>query len=234
MQLFYAPDISGNQYTLDKEESTHCVKVLRMREGQSIFLTNGEGTFFKAKIVLADPRACFLEIEETIENYGKRPFYLHIAIAPPKNTARLEWFLEKAVEMGIDEITPLVCEHSEREKLNFDRLNKIILSAMKQSLKTYLPKLNESTKYTDFLKTDFLGQKLIAHCEGEERNPLKRVYWENEDVLIVIGPEGDFSRKEIEQSLEAGFVPITLGNSRLRTETAALYSCMAIHLLNDN
>ncbi len=233
MQLFYTPDITASTYRLGKEESAHCVRVLRLKEGSRIHLTDGRGNLFLAQLLSADPKECIAEIIETIPEYGKRNFYLHIAIAPTKNIDRFEWFLEKATEIGIDEITPVFCEHSERNIIKPERLHKIITSAVKQSLKAYHPVLNEAVKFNQWLTTDFNGKKFIAHCEEEEKKSLQSACQKGENALILIGPEGDFSIAEIKKAIEYKFQPISLGNSRLRTETAGIVACHTINLLNE-
>lgn len=233
MQLFYCPDINPNQiYTLDKEESQHCVKVLRLKENDTLFVTDGQGNLYKAEIVEALPRSCSVRIIETQAEYGKRDYYLHIAIAPTKNIARIEWFLEKATEMGIDEITPIICDHSEREIVKNERLEKIIVSAMKQSLKAYLPKLNEAIPIKQLIQNSKEEKKLICYCQDDDRKKIQDIYKPKESVLIIIGPEGDFSEKEVQEALNNNFQKITLGKERLRTETAGLYAVQSIHFLN--
>lgn len=233
MHLFYTPNIQSSQYVLDKEESTHCVRVLRLTEGNVIHLTDGKGNLFKAKLVSTSIKECIVEIIETFPDYCKLNFELHIAIAPTKNIDRFEWFLEKATEIGISQITPIICEHSERTIVKPDRLKKIITSAVKQSLKAYHPVLNETIKFKDFLKKDFKDNKFIAHCENEEKQSLQDVYQKANNALILIGPEGDFSVNEINAALEKKFLPVSLGNSRLRTETAGLVACHTINLINE-
>ena len=233
MQLFYCPDINPNQiYTLGKEESQHCVKVLRLKENDTLYLTDGQGNLYKAEIVEAMPRSCSVRIIETQAEYGKRDYYFHVAIAPTKNIARIEWFLEKATEMGIDEITPIICDHSEREIVKNERLEKIIVSAMKQSLKAYLPKLNEAIPIKQLIQNAKEEQKLICYCQDDDRKKIQDIYKPKESVLIIIGPEGDFSEKEVQEAINNNFQKITLGKERLRTETAGLYAVQSIHFLN--
>ena len=233
MQLFYCPDINPNQiYTLGKEESQHCVKVLRLKENDTLYLTDGLGNLYKAEIVEAMPRSCSVKIIETQAEYSKRDYYLHVAIAPTKNIARIEWFLEKATEMGIDEITPIICDHSEREIVKNERLEKIIVSAMKQSLKAYLPKLNEAIPIKQLILNAKEENKLICYCQDDDRKKIQDIYKPKESVLIIIGPEGDFSEKEVKEALNNNFQKITLGKERLRTETAGLYAVQSIHFLN--
>lgn len=196
-------------------------------------LIDGKGGFYTAKIVEPNSKKCTVEIVETKKEYEKRNHRLHIAIAPTKNNDRLEWFLEKATEIGIDEITPIVCEHSERKVIKPERLEKILVSAMKQSIKAYKPQLNDLVRYTDFIKRPFAGEKFIAHCEDDNKSYLKNKYTVGRDVLILIGPEGDFSRQEIDEARQNNFTEISLGNSRLRTETAGVVACHTINLFNE-
>lgn len=233
MQLFYTPDITSNIYSLQEEEVRHCLKVLRLQKGDVIHLTDGKGTLYKAQISHIDKNSCNVEVIESQEEYGKRNHYLHIAIAPTKNSDRLEWFLEKATEIGIDEITPIICERSVKEKLRTDRLHKIVTSAVKQSLKTYHPQLNDAVFSKDFIKKEFDGTKMIAYCNDENVKYLSQVYKPTQKALVLIGPEGDFTTSEIELALQNKFIPIGLGKSRLRTETAAMYACTVINSLNE-
>jgi 16S rRNA (uracil1498-N3)-methyltransferase len=232
MQLFYTPNTITDSYTLNIEESAHCIRVLRLREGDEIFLTDGKGGLFKSVIISDDSKHCTVKIIETSHDYGKRNYFLHIAIAPTKNIDRVEWFLEKATEIGVDEITPLICEHSERRSVNAERLNKIITSAMKQSLKAYLPKLNKETKFEEFIKQQLPFSKYIGYCSDDTKK-LKDFYKCGNDAVILIGPEGDFSETEVMKAKENNFIPVNLGNSRYRTETAALVACHTINLMND-
>lgn len=232
MQYFIADNLESDYYTLSAEESKHCVKVLRMGAGSELLLTDGQGQLCKGRIISANPKECEVEIVERTLTPA-RPFRLHIAVAPTKNTARIEWFIEKAVEMGIDEITLLICEHSEREKQNVERLQKIIDSAMKQSLKTYRPQLNGPLPIMDFLHNANEEYKMVCYCSGDERHTMHQTYTAGHDAVVLIGPEGDFSKEEISTALELGFQPVTLGTCRLRTETAALYATTAINFMNE-
>jgi len=233
MHLFYTPDLSGINYTLDETESKHCTRVLRLTNHDIIHLIDGKGGFFKAQIIDPNPKRCVVEIIESKKEFGKRNHYLHIAIAPTKNMDRFEWFVEKATEIGIDEITPLLCEHSERKVVKTDRLEKIAISAMKQSLKAYKPIINELTNIFDLVNKDFNGEKFIAHCEENHKNLLKSTYTKDKGTLILIGPEGDFSSEEIKIALNNQFTEISLGESRLRTETAGIVACHTINLINE-
>lgn len=255
MHLFYTPDIQltslsegerlreGHTYTLSEEESKHCIRVLRLALGDKIQLIDGKGGWYGAEIIDDNPKRCSVKIFETKKELGKRNWQLHIAIAPTKNMDRLEWFVEKATEMGIDEITLIDCKNSERSIVKTERLNKVAISAIKQSLKAYLPKVNELTFFNKFIASakEFKGEKFIAHClslhsgdEGRLRSShIKKLYAPKQNVLVLIGPEGDFTTDEVKLALENGFKEISLGESRLRTETAALYACAALNILNE-
>jgi len=233
MHIFYTPDISGKTYTLDETESKHCVRVLRLAKGDEITLVDGRGGFFTAEIADPNPKRCAVNVVKSEMNFGLRNFQVHIAIAPTKNIERIEWFLEKATEIGIDRVTPLLCHHSERKEIKNDRLEKVMISGMKQSLKAYLPRLDGMTRFSDFIRLPFSGQKFIAHCEEQHRELLKNLVKSGESYLILIGPEGDFSPDEIEMAIQAGFQPVSLGESRLRTETAGVVACHTFNLLND-
>ena len=235
MQLFYYPDISENtkQVVFSKEESRHISKVLRKTVGDVLHLTNGKGWLFEAKIIGSDVKNCSAEIiSKTLQ--PKRNYCLHLAVAPTKMNDRYEWFLEKSTEIGIDEITPIICEHSERKAIKEDRFEKILQAAMKQSFNCYLPKLNAAIPYKEFIGRDFNGQCFIAHCEETARKSLKQELISKLDVTILIGPEGDFSNKEIEMAVKNGFVPVTLGETRLRTETAAIVACHSVAFVNES
>ncbi|MBL7969941.1 MAG: 16S rRNA (uracil(1498)-N(3))-methyltransferase [Prolixibacteraceae bacterium] len=233
MHIFYTPELSGSQYTLDETESKHCVRVLRLEKGDQIILVDGRGGYFTAEITDPNPKRCSVKIIRSELNFGLRKFQVHMAIAPTKNIERIEWFLEKATEIGLDRVIPLLCRHSERKEIKAERLEKVMVSAMKQSLKAYLPRLDELTKFKDLISQPFDGQKFIAHCEEQHRDLLKDLVLPNQSYLILIGPEGDFSSEEIEMALSAGFRPVSLGNSRLRTETAGLVACHTFNLLNE-
>jgi 16S rRNA (uracil1498-N3)-methyltransferase len=230
MQLFYL-EHPEKEIILSAEESKHATKVLRKKEGDILNFTDGKGAFYKAEITVADTRKCRLEIVSTEQKPKQHNYHLHIAIAPTKNMDRYEWFLEKATEIGIDEITPIICSHSERKILKTERCNRILLSAMKQSLKFHLPKLNEAITLKDFLKQDFKGNKYIAHCEDGEKTEL-RTQEKAAKSIILIGPEGDFSPNEIEMALQNQFKAVSLGISRLRTETAGLVAVNTINIKN--
>ena len=233
MHIFYTPDILTNSYQLSEEESKHCIKVLRLRMNDEVNLVDGKGGFYLAKITDDHPKKTILNILDHKKEYGKRNHYLHIAIAPTKNIERFEWFLEKATEIGVHEITPIICDHSERKVTNNERFDKILLTAMKQSNELYLPKLNPATTFKEFIKLKNEGVKLIAHCEETNKRTLKSILKPNEDITMLIGPEGDFSEKEIALALENNFTAVSLGNTRLRTETAAIVACHSVVFVNE-
>ena len=234
MQLFYNPDITENtsQISFSKEESKHIVKVLRKSVGDIMHITNGKGWLFTAELLSSDVKSCNAVITSKLLQ-TKKSYQLHLAVAPTKMNDRYEWYLEKATEIGIDTITPIICEHSERKIVKTDRFEKILQSAMKQSLNCYLPKLNEPIHFKDFINQEFKGQRFIAHCEEINRKSLKNELKSNKDVTILIGPEGDFSVKEIEMAIHNNFIPVTLGETRLRTETAAIVACHSVAFINE-
>ncbi|MAW94021.1 MULTISPECIES: 16S rRNA (uracil(1498)-N(3))-methyltransferase [unclassified Leeuwenhoekiella] len=236
MQLFYNPDIAANaqEAKFPKDESKHIVKVLRKREGDILDITNGSGNFFKAEITQASPSNCKVKI---LEVTTEKPFdyHLHMAVAPTKLNDRYEYFLEKATEIGISEITPIICDHSERKVIKEDRYERILQSAMKQSLKAYIPKLNPAVSFSEFIEAqkNTETERFIAHCEETDRFSLKQKLKPKMDVLILIGPEGDFSTTEIELALKSGFLPVMLGEQRLRTETAAVVATHSVAFVNE-
>ena len=234
MQLFYNPDIDDttHNFSFDREESKHIIKVLRKKDGDILFVTNGLGFLFKTEITLASDTKCTVKIVSS-EKSEIPKYKLHLAVAPTKMNDRYEWFLEKVTELGITEITPIICDHSERKQIKTDRFDKIIQSAMKQSNQHHLPKLNEPVAFKDFIKIKNDGLQLIAHCEETGRQSLKSVLKPNENVTLLIGPEGDFSEKEINLALENNYIPVTLGNTRLRTETAAVVACHSVVFVNE-
>lgn len=232
MQLFYAPGLQGEKYTLDEQESKHCIKVLRLRPGDTIHLTDGLGNLFHAELLDENSRACTVGIVETFREYGKRPYHIHLGVAPTKNINRYEWFLEKATEIGADEITPLICQRSERRVVKTDRLNKVITAALKQSVKAYHPRLHEAARFDATIRSGNATGKFIAYVEEGVHPPLKELYTPGTDALILVGPEGDFSPEEVALAREHGFSTVSLGDSRLRTETAGIVACHTIALLN--
>jgi len=233
MHIFYTPDITQDTYILNEEESKHCVRVLRLPVGSTVNLVDGKGRFYTAEITSDNPKKVSLSILRVEKEFHKRNHYLHIAVAPTKNIDRIEWFLEKATEIGIDEITPIISDRSERRVVKEDRLNKVITSAVKQSIKAYHPKLNEAIAYDAFMKIPFDGDKLIAHCiNNEEKKYISDLISPHQKYLILIGPEGDFTADEVNLALNKGFKALTLGENRLRTETAALAVCFEVNYLN--
>lgn len=234
MQLFYNPDVQpgSKSFSFDKEESRHIVKVLRKKEGDTIHITNGKGFLFTSNIIFGNEKKC--EVTITAEQFFEpMPYALHLAVAPTKMNDRYEWFLEKAVEIGVTEITPLLCEHSERSNFKADRFEKILQSAMKQSLQYYMPVLHEPVAFNNFMKETRTGQLFIAHCEETDKKLLKTEIKPATVLTILIGPEGDFSTKEIAQALQLGYIPVSLGNTRLRTETAAIVAAHSVAFVNE-
>lgn len=232
MHLFHISDINDNIAQLSIEEARHCVQVLRKRVGDSLDLVDGQGFFYKGEIMETSKKSCLVKILSQKKQSKHNPD-LKIAIAPTKNIDRLEWFLEKATEIGIDEIVPVLCTRSERKRIREDRLQKILLSAMKQSLKAYLPVLHELVDFKTFIQEDHPEkQKFIAYCNDDQLLHLKNVCKKGKSCLILIGPEGDFTPEEIAIAKENGFRGISLGESRLRTETAGLLSCTIFNLVN--
>lgn len=232
MQLFYIPELHGTRIIFEKEESRHCVRVLRYREGDQVMITDGKGTLFTGILVSARPDQCEVElIRKEDHPVGKAP--LHLAVAPPKNQDRFEWLLEKTTEIGVDEITPLLCERSQRTSLRIPRLEKVIIAAMKQSLRCKLPKLNEPVEFRTFVRHSCPGQRFIAWCESGLESGLFRLIKPDNAITVAIGPEGDFTSEEIGMARENGFVPVSLGTSRLRTETAGILVCCGIRLLHE-
>lgn len=227
MQLFFTEN-TENDFTISSEESKHITRVLRKKEGDILNFTDGKGSLLIAEINTSDSRRTRVKVIDKIEKEKGHNYYLHIAIAPTKNMDRFEWFLEKATEIGVDEITPIICDRSERKVVKTERCNRILLSAMKQSLKFHLPKLNEAISFTDFIQKNFSGSKYIAHCEEGEKTELKDRKTERE-ILILIGPEGDFSVTEIEKATNNSYQAISLGKNRLRTETAGVVSVTTVN-----
>lgn len=232
MHLFYIPTIQGKTITLPEDESKHCIRVLRLNTGDTIQLVDGKGSLFTCQISQPHPKHCEVTIIEVQNSFAKRNFHLHIAIAPTKNIDRFEWFLEKATEIGIDEITPLLCEHSERKSVNTERMDRVVVAAMKQSVKAYLPKLNPLTPLNRVITSATEEQKLIAYCGNFDEPHIKTLIEPQKSILVLIGPEGDFSPQEVEESMANGFVKVGLGSSRLRTETAGVVACTAANIIN--
>ncbi len=232
MHLFYYPDIEDNHFTLNRNESAHCVKVLRLGINDIIYLTDGKGKLCRAKIIIPDKKACTTEIIEVSRVNSERDYKLHIAISPTKNIERFEWFLEKATEIGIDMVIPLMCNNSERRIIKEDRLKKVMVAAMKQSLKSWLPAITPFMDFDNLVKQQFTGYRYLATGSEPLSNHLGNIYIKKSDVLIFIGPEGDFREEEMELSRHHGIIPVSLGESRLRTETAGVVACHTINLVN--
>lgn len=231
MELFYSRDIEGGICRLDHDESGHCVKVLRHRAGDEISVIDGCGTLYRCRITTDSHKGVEAMVLDKTENWGAHPYRLHMAVCPTKNNDRYEWFAEKACEIGLDEISPVIGEHSERRVFKTARIEKILVSAAKQSLKGAVPVVNEPVSVKEFIKNNDAELKLIAYCFEDERVPRRSVKevlqsYEGTDIAVLIGPEGDFSREEAELAIANGFIPVHLGDSRLRTETAAL-TCVA-------
>lgn len=234
MDLFYSPHIDSAEFKLPEEESKHCLRVLRLRIGDNVFITDGKGNLHEVTLMDENIKGCNVQIINSKTEYQKRNFSLHIAIAPTKNINRFEWFLEKCTEIGINEITPMFCEHSERRNISAERLNKVIIAALKQSCKAYLPKLNPAISFKELMKSNTNSSKYIAICEEDiDKKHLKEVYQKGENAIVLIGPEGDFSKGEIQLAYESGYKPVSLSKSRLRTETAGVVACEIINLIND-
>jgi 16S rRNA (uracil1498-N3)-methyltransferase len=233
MNVFYTAEINGDTAYLDEVESGHAIRVLRMKEGDEAIVADGKGGWLTGMIENAHPKKCTIRIILSQYNFEKRNYRLTMAVAPTKNSERMEWFLEKATEIGIDQFIPIRCSFGERKNINLARLEKIALSAMKQSLKAWLPEISEMVSFEDFIAKPFEGKKLIAHCYPGQKPHLKNVVQSGGNVLVLIGPEGDFSPDEIKLAIENGFHEISLGQSRLRTETAALVACHTVALINE-
>ena len=237
MHRFYCPDIADT-LTLGEEDSKHCVKVLRMGEGDTIEVVDGNGALYTCRITMAHPKRCAVEVTERMQQPPHWGHRIVLGIAPTKNLDRIEWLVEKCVEMGVDRIIPLRCHNSERTVLKTERLKKIMVSAMKQSLKATLPLLDEMTPVAQVLAEPFEGTRCIAYCDEQlprgQRLTLTGVYRPGQDVMVLIGPEGDFSPEEVQAARDAGFMPVTLGESRLRTETAGLMAVAAVHALDQS
>lgn len=232
MEIFYSPEIINGKNELGEEESFHCVKVLRHREGDEILIADGIGNFYKAKIILAHKAHCSFEVTEKWKGENALKFQLHLAIAPTKNLDRMEWLCEKATEIGVSEISFLECEHSERRKINLERMKRICVSAMKQSMRASVPKLNEMVGFQSFIseRSKVKGEKFICHL-SEKNISLASAYTKGNDAIVLIGPEGDFSNEELKLAADNGFTEVILGNSRLRTETAALVALVQLNSL---
>lgn len=232
MHVFYAPEIEITS-VLPEEESHHAIRVLRLEVGATIQIVDGKGGVFVGTIAVADAKRCLVNSLQAQPVMYRRPYYLHIAIAPTKNMDRLEWFVEKAAEIGIDEISPLYCRYSERKNLKTERLQRILVAAMKQSIQPKLTVLNEPTAFKEWIKNADADQKFIAHCHDADKKFLASQVEPGKKIVVMIGPEGDFSQEEVDMAMQAGFIPVSLGESRLRVETAALVACQTVSLMND-
>ena len=234
MQLFYNPTINEatETFSFDKEESKHIIKVLRKKDTDILHVTNGLGFLFTTEITLASDTKCTVKII-SFEKAAASKFRLHLAVAPTKMNDRYEWFLEKATEIGIQEITPIICDHSERKVINNERFDKILLAEMKQANELYLPKLNPAITFKEFISLQNDDLKMIAHCEETDKKTLKSVLQSNQNITMLIGPEGDFSQKEIALALSNNYTAVSLGNTRLRTETAAIVACHSVVFVNE-
>jgi 16S rRNA (uracil1498-N3)-methyltransferase len=232
MRLFYSEKPIDKIYCFDKEESKH-LKVLRIQNSEKIFLTDGKGKLYELEIISNLNFEYIAKVIDIKNDFRKRNYKLHIAIAPTKNPERFEWFLEKATEIGVDKITPLICARSEKFRLNFDRMQKVIIAAMKQSFSAYLPELAAVSNFEDFVKNESASNKFIAHCIEGDLKIIPDLYDNNHpDSIILIGPEGDFSEEEIEQAMKLQYSAVTFGNRRLRTETAGIVACENIHFIH--
>mgnify|MGYP002509498874 CR=1 FL=1 len=237
MELFYSRDIEGGICRLDQDESGHCIKVLRHRSGDEISVIDGCGTLYRCRITSDSPKGVEAIIIDSEEGWGGHPYHLHMAVCPTKNNDRFEWFAEKACEIGFDVLSPVFGDHSERKILKTARVEKILVSAAKQSLKAAIPVVNEPVSVKEFIKEaagDDKSLKLIAYCFEDERAPRRSIKevlggYEGSDVVVLIGPEGDFSKAEAELAIQNGVIPVHLGDSRLRTETAALTAVAAVY-----
>lgn len=232
MHLFYAPDIASNP-VLPEDESAHAIKVLRLQAGESVCVLDGKGLVCEATIAVPHPKHCVLNSIVSLQLPPVRNYRMHIAIAPTKNMDRLEWFVEKAAEIGIDEISPIFCRFSERKVLKTDRLQKILVSAMKQSKQPFLTRLNEPCSFAELVARANDSQKFIAHCHDGQRKLLSHQIQKSSSVLVLIGPEGDFSEQEVQLALDGGFEAVSLGETRLRVETAALVACHTAAIINE-
>jgi 16S rRNA (uracil1498-N3)-methyltransferase len=234
MHLFYCSEAGSERATLDRSESQHCIKVLRLKKNDLINLIDGRGSFYEAVIVSDNPHKCEVKVTRQLRDFNNRNFYLHVAIAPTRNADRFEWFIEKATETGIDEITPVICSRSERKTVKMERLVKIVISAMKQALIARMPKINRIQDFNEFVRgTDMSGcNKYIFHCAAGSRQKIRDIYVPGSGVLALIGPEGDFTGEEIDTALKNNFQAASLGNNRLRTETAGVAVCQVFNFLN--
>lgn len=236
MQLFYHPEISpeNRQITFPRDESKHIVKVLRKSEGDILHLTNGKGFLFETEIISANHNGCIAKVISATKQ-DPAPYRLHLAVAPTKMNDRYEWFLEKATEIGVHEITPIISDHSERKIVKLNRFERVIQSAVKQSLETYFPVVHQAISFSEFIQEQKNSLKFIAHCEEDaNKKSLKSQLKKNSEITILIGPEGDFSSEEIRKALKNQWKPVSLGSSRLRTETAGIVACHTVALAHED
>ncbi len=232
MHFSFLADASPGYHALSEEESAHLVRVLRMKSGTDLRITDGKGNLYHAVLIDAQPKKAMLEVGELLEVNTVKPAYIHLAIAPTKNMDRLEWFIEKVVELGVHEISLFSSFHSERRNLRMDRLEKVAISALKQSKNTFLPVINPLLSFNEFIIREFSGQRFIAYIDEKPGPTLSNSLQTASDVVVLIGPEGDFSKEEVSLALENGFQSVSLGDSRLRTETAGVFACSVIHIVN--
>ncbi|MDZ7634344.1 MAG: RsmE family RNA methyltransferase [Bacteroidales bacterium] len=233
MQIFYASNVFDGKALFSREETRHCLRVLRLRQGDSISFTDGLGNLYEGVIEGDDPSGMTVMVSSVQRDPGSRGYRLHMAVSLLKNEDRLEWFIEKAVEIGIDEITPLICSRTEKKRIRRERLEGLILSAMKQSLKCYLPRLNDPVTFSEFVDGLREGKRIIACCDPEvERIPITSAFSRGDEVTVLIGPEGDFTPEEVSMAVTKGFTPVHIGQSRLRTETAGVAACCSVYLAN--
>ena len=232
MNVFYLPDAQIGTVSFPEDESKHIVRVLRMREGDGFYVTDGKGNMYDAELIDAHPKRATVILSNQRRGYDVRDFRVSIAIAPTKLNERTEWFLEKATEIGIDEVKLFSSYHSERRTVNLERFKKIVVSAMKQSVKSKMPQLDEMVSFDKLVRQDFVGQKFIAWIDEDVNEQLCDLYKKGENALVLIGPEGDFSKEEVALAKDNGFIPVSLGDARLRTETAAVVACHTIQLIN--
>jgi 16S rRNA (uracil1498-N3)-methyltransferase len=232
MHIFYVPDIPSDRVILNGEESGHAVRALRLKENDPVTLVDGKGKFCQGVILVPDPKNCVVSLQTIFHEYEKRNYFLHMAVAPTKNSERSDWLMEKTTEIGIDEFTSLSCKFSERRSINRERLERVAIAAMKQSQKAWLPCINGIITFNEFIQKPFDGDKFVAHCYPGEKPHLRDLLKPHTNSLIMIGPEGDFSREEVIAARQNGFKEVTLGTSRLRTETAAIVACHIASLAN--
>jgi len=231
MNIFIAT-VQNKTATLTSEESWHCAKVLRKKTGDNIQLIDGNGNFYEGVLEIVSDKKCIANVLSGPKLQDKRKYYLHLAIAPTKQIDRIEWMIEKAVEIGIDEISFIACKNSERTVIKIDRIQKIVESAVKQSLQAYLPKINDLKTFKEIVCSSTANQNLIAHCYNSEKENIKQIEFNNKSTLVLIGPEGDFSLEEVDLAVKNNFKALSIGSNRLRTETAGLYVCQAASLLS--